>query len=54
MPLISGYVMQLFISVIWLAAFKIIWRVDENDKEVEEEEAWVELVDTMLHSEDRV
>jgi hypothetical protein len=38
--------MFLFVfSVSWLTAFKIIWRVDED-----EEKSWLELVDTIFHS----
>jgi len=38
-------------SVSWLTAFKIIWRVDEEEDVDElEEESWLELVDTIFHS----
>ena len=41
-------------SVSWLTAFKIIWRVDEEEDDEEldelEEESWLELVDTIFHS----
>ena len=51
------------LSVSWLTALKIIWRVDEEDDDEEldddeddeeldelEEESWLELVDTIFHS----
>ena len=38
-------------SVSWLTAFKIIWRVDEEEDVDElEEESWLELVDSIFHS----
>ena len=38
-------------SVSWLTAFKIIWRVDEEEDVDElEEESWLELVDIIFHS----
>ena len=44
--------MFLFVfSVSWLTAFKIIWRVDEEEDDEElEEKSWLELVDTIFHS----
>ena len=44
--------MCLFVfSVSWLTAFKIIWRVDEEEDDEElEEKSWLELVDTIFHS----